>query len=126
MQPRPTAAEILAAIVPVLENEAVPALSGPVQHHARVAANLAAIVERELLLATASDERERQALVALLPDGASDPDDLVGVRRELADALRAGLADDREVDARVWTVLMDATRADLAICKPGHDAWEGE
>jgi hypothetical protein len=126
MQPRPTAAEILAAIVPVLENEAVPALSGPVQHHARVAANLAAIVERELLLATASDERERQALVALLPDGASDPHDLVGVRRELADALRAGLADDREVDARVWTVLMDATRADLAICKPGHDAWEGE
>ena len=126
MQPRPTAAEILAAIVPVLENEVVPALSGPVQHHARVAANLAAIVERELLLARASDERERQALLALLPGGASDPDDLVRVRRELADALRAGLADDPEVDARVWSVLMDATRADLAICKPGHDVWEGE
>lgn len=126
MQPRPTAAEILAAIVPVLENEVVPALSGPAQHHARVAANLAAIVERELQLASASDERERVALLALLPDGASDPDDLVTVRRELADALRAGLADDPETEQRVWAVLMDATRADLAICKPGHDRWEGE
>jgi hypothetical protein len=126
VQPRPTAAELLAAIVPVLDGEVVPALSGPVQHHARVAASLAGIVERELRLAAASDERERLALLTLLPDGASDPDDLVAVRRELADALRAGLADDPAVDARVWTVLMDATRADLAIGKPGHDAWEGE
>jgi hypothetical protein len=126
MQPRPTAAEILAAIVPVLENEVVPALTGPAQHHARVAANLAAIVERELALAAASDEAERVALLALLPDGASDPDDLVTVRRELAGALRAGLADDPATEARVWAVLMDATRADLAVCKPGHDRWEGE
>jgi hypothetical protein len=126
MQPRPTAAEILAAIVPVLENEVVPALSGPAQHHARVAANLAGIVERELLLAEASNERERQALLGLLPDGTSDPDDLVSVRRQLATALRNGLADDPEVEEKVWAVLMDATRADLAICKPGHDAWEGE
>jgi hypothetical protein len=126
MQPRPTAAEILAAIVPVLENEVVPALSGPAQHHARVAASLAAIVERELQLAAASNAEELERLASLLPGDASDPTDLRAVRQELATALRAGLADDPATDARVWAVLMDATRADLAVCKPGHDRWEGE
>jgi hypothetical protein len=125
MQPRPTAAEILAAIVPVLENEVVPALSGPAQHHARVAASLAAIVERELQLAAASDAAELENLASLLPGDAPDPTDLRSVRQALATALRAGLADDPATDARVWPVLMDATRADLAVCKPGHDRWEG-
>jgi hypothetical protein len=104
----------------------VPALSGPAQHHARVAASLSGIVLRELELAATSDAEELALLGALLPDGASDPADLRAVRQELADALRAGLADDAETDARVWAALLATTRADLAIGKPGHDSWEGE
>ena len=47
MQHSPTAAELLATVVEVLSDEVVPILDGPVQHHARVAANIVAIVERE-------------------------------------------------------------------------------
>ena len=62
MQPRPTAAELLACVTEVLEQEIVPALDGPAQHHARVAASLVAIVERELRLGDGAADREREAL----------------------------------------------------------------
>jgi hypothetical protein len=49
-------------VAEVLEQEIVPALDGPAQHHARVAASLVAIVERELRLRDAAADREREAL----------------------------------------------------------------
>lgn len=107
----------------VLEREVVPALSGPVQHHARVAASLAAIVERELRLGPANAERERAVLDELLGPGDGD---LRSRRAELAAALRAGMADDPAVARRVWDGLMAVCRDDLAIAKPSHDAWEGD
>lgn len=122
MQPRPTAAELLAAVVPVLEQEVVSALTGPAQHHARVAASLVAIVERELRLAEAAADREHAALQDLL--GRDEPD-LRALRALLTQALRSGMADDDATAARVWPVLMALTRDDLAIAKPGHDTWEG-
>ena len=71
MQPRPTAAELLAIVAEVLDRDIVPALDGPVQHHARVAASLVAIVERELRLAPDAADAELAASLALLPDGAA-------------------------------------------------------
>lgn len=126
MQPRPTAAEILAVVGEVLERDVVPALAGPVQHQARVAASLVAIVERELLLAADQAVRERDALQELLADPVADPGDLRAVRAAVAAALRDGLADDPAQEAAVWQVLLDTVRADLAIAKPGHDDWEGD
>jgi Domain of unknown function (DUF6285) len=123
MQQPPTAADLLATVAAVLDGEIVPALAGPAQHHARVAASLVAIVERELRLGADAADRERAALVALLGD---DTSDLMSLRRELAVRLRGGLADDRDVDRRVWTLLMDVVRDDLAIAKPGHDTWDGD
>jgi hypothetical protein len=70
MQPRPRADELLATVAEVLERDIVPALSGPAQHHARVAASLVGIVERELRLGQAAAERELEALHALLGDEA--------------------------------------------------------
>ncbi|MGD9704306.1 MAG: DUF6285 domain-containing protein [Acidimicrobiia bacterium] len=123
MQPRPTAAELLACVTEVLEREIVPALDGPAQHHARVAASLVAIVERELRLAAAGAERERAAIAPLV-DG--EHTDLVELRAALVAALRAGAADDDERSAEVWAALMQVARDDLAISKPGHDDWTGD
>jgi hypothetical protein len=125
MQPRPTAAELLAVVAEVLERDIVPALDGPVQHHARVAASLVAIVERELRLAPAAAAHELSAATEALPDDQA-PADLGEARAELAAALRAGMADDPSVASDVWQMLMAVARDDLAISKPGHDSWEGE
>lgn len=124
MQPPPTAADLLAVVGEVLADEIVPALRGPAQHHARVAASLVGIVERELRLGPSADEAERRALTELLD--ADDTDDLAALRADIAARLRSGLADDPATAASVWQVLMDSVRADLQICKPGHDSWEGD
>lgn len=124
MQPPPTAADLLAIVGEVLADEIVPALHGPAQHHARVAASLVGIVERELRLGPTADETERRALVELLDTG--DTGDLGELRAEIAARLRTGLADDPNTATTVWQLLMDSVRADLQICKPGHDSWEGD
>ncbi|HEX4981397.1 MAG TPA: DUF6285 domain-containing protein [Ilumatobacteraceae bacterium] len=130
MQQPPTAAELLATVVEVLSDEVVPVLTGPVQHNARVAANLVAIVERELRLGGDAAKRERAAIAALL-DVDVDVDsngtgDLATLRARLAAELRGGMADDDTTNERVWHTLMSVVRDDLAIAKPGHDAWDGD
>jgi Domain of unknown function (DUF6285) len=125
VQQPPTAAELLSTVVEVLTDDVVPALTGPVQHHARVAANLVAIVERELRLGGDAATRERAAIAALLDsdDGTSD---VATLRARLAAALRSGMADDETIDENVWRTLMAVVRDDLSIAKPGHDAWDGD
>jgi len=123
VQPRPTAAELLAAVAEVLEQEVVPATTGPVQHRARVAASLVGIVERELRLAAAADRREAKVVAELVPGTSGD---LLGDRTLLAQALRGGLADDEADHARIWPALVELVRADLAVVKPGHDGWTGD
>jgi hypothetical protein len=123
MQPRPTAAELLACVAEVLEQEIVPALEGPAQHHARVAASLVAIVERELRLRDGAAARERDALA---PFVTGEHDDLASVRSALVAALRSGALDDDDRSAAVWSALMRVAHDDLAISKPGHDDWSGD
>ena len=48
MNDRPSSVELLRAVERFLENDAVPSLSGPRRYHARVAANVVAIVAREI------------------------------------------------------------------------------
>src|SRR5512134_2976023 len=101
MQPRPTAAELLACVAEVLEHEIVPALDGPAQHHARVAASLVAIVERELRLRDAAADREREALAPFVvgehahdhPHDHNDAD-RVSLRAAPGAASRSGALDD--------------------------------
>ena len=135
MQPPPNAADLLAVVGEVLTDEIVPALRGPSQHHARVAASLVGIVERELRLGPEADEAERTALLGVLGRGAAVSDatgdddghtDLAELRAEIVNRLRAGMADDPTVAIDVWQALMDSVRADLRICKPGHDDWDGD
>ena len=110
MQDRPTAAELLSEVAGFLE-ELVPTLSGPVQHQARVAANLTRIVEREVALAPAADERERVALQQLLGHE--------GTVEELNAELSARLRNN-ELHREALPVLLDITRDKLAVNKPGH------
>ena len=133
MQQSPTAAELLATVVEVLSDEVVPVLTGPLQHHARVAANIVAIVERELRLGGDAAARERAAIAALLGVATSDhvasddgADDLEALRVRLAAELRRGMADDEATNADVWHTLMAVVRDDLTIAKPGHDSWDGD
>ena len=123
MQPRPTAHELLAIVAEVLERDLVPALTGPAQHHARVAASLVGIVERELRLGPAAADHETIVLRQLIGE---ESDDLLELRTRLAHDLRGGLADDPARAGEIWPALMEFVRADLSIVKPGHDSWEGE
>jgi len=126
VQPRPTAEEILRDVAALLDEVLVPALSGPAQHQARVAASLIGIVHREVQLASGNDAAERKVWIDLLGDDAPVEADLLTLRRAAADALRSGLADSPQTDAAGWPVLLRTTRADLAIVKPGHDSWDGD
>ena len=104
----PSAAELLEAVREFLESEVLPATEGRVRFHARVAANVVAMVARELALgpglAAAHDARLRALGVE------SDA--------ELAGAIRTGALDDRadEVRAAVRAAVADK----LAVANPGY------
>jgi hypothetical protein len=119
MQYVPTAANLLATMADLLDDELLPALPNSLQHKARVAANLCRILEREEELAEAAAGREHELLVRLLGhDG--DSETLSG---ELARRLRS--SSDQEFDRAAWDVIVAILRDDLTIAKPGHDGWEG-
>ena len=130
MQQPPSAADLLAVVVEVLSDEVVPALTGPVQHNARVAANVVAIVERELRLGGDAATRERASIATLLgiadDDGTNSDLDLATLRARLASELRSGMADGDTTNERSWRTLMAVARDDLSIAKPGYDAWDGD
>jgi hypothetical protein len=101
MQDRPTASELLAAVRAFLEQDVVPAFDGRRRFHALVAANVLAVVEREL----AGEERqllgEWRRLAALLGARGDEPvrlellrDGVRALDADLARRIRAGEADD--------------------------------
>ena len=101
MQDRPSVRELLDAVRAFLEEDVVPALAGPRQFHARVAANVLAIVGRELAGEEASLLAEWQRLAVVLGEDASAPparlEALRAAVRErtaaLAERIRRGDAD---------------------------------
>ena len=124
MQNEPDSADLLAIVAEVLTDEVVPKLTGAAQHHARVAANIVAIVEREIRVADDNDAHELARLRGVLGDEC--PGDLCDARAALVASLRAGLGDDPRRFEEIWTNLLDTVRRDLAVCKPGYDDWEAD
>ena len=121
MQFRPDATELLADIAALLEDKVIDAVSGPLQHQVRVAANLARIVEREVQLGGAAASAERSRLAPFV----ADDGDLVAMRARLCERLLSdGAIDDGERSA-IYDALVATLRTDLAITKPGYDAWSG-
>jgi hypothetical protein len=128
MQDRPDARELLEAVRAFLEEQVVPALEGTRQFHARVAANVLAIVGRELAGGDVALREEWRALAALLElPAAAPPADaaaLAAAVREL-NATLATRIQRGDADAGPWRrAVLDHLRrtadARLAIANPKY------
>ena len=123
MQDRPNTSELVAAVRGFLEADVVPALTGRRRFHALVAANVLAIVERELA-------REEERLVdewrrlARLLDVTSDPPQRLELVRELGeqltDRIRAGEADAGDFGERVRAHLRATVLEKLRVANPKY------
>jgi hypothetical protein len=111
---RPTAAELVAVVADFLDTNVRQATApdgrladaGQVHFHARVAANVLRIVERELLDTSASE-----VTAALAAFGYAD-------ETEFAAGIRAGAVDDRPDD--VLACLRTLVRHRLDVAHPGY------
>ena len=128
MQDRPTAAELLAVVGSLLEEELLLAVDGPLQYRTRVAANLVRIVERELLLGSAALLDERESLLALLTQASQDllpgplTEQVADLNQSLVNELSSQPLPARE--AAIWTTLMRISKRKLAIVRPGYDRYD--
>jgi hypothetical protein len=125
MQDRPSAAELLAAVRAFLETDVVPALGGRRLFHARVAANVLAIVERELAREEDRLLDEWSRLARLLDVSGDPPPRLELLRRgvrdldeALAERIRSGDADAGEFADRVRAHLRATVLDKLRVATP--------
>lgn len=117
-QPRPTAPELLEAVRAFLLDDILPELDGRKRFHARVAANVLEMVERELRDGPAADRAEHDRLAALLggggpADGAASAESTAEV---LAKLIRDGGVDIANPD--LVDHLRQTAAADVAITNP--------
>jgi len=105
---RPTASELVDAVGEWIRRCHIDRELEPNAFHARVAANMLAIVERELALGPVHEQAHRARLAQL---GVSDD-------AGLAAAIRSGVLEDRaeEVRALVWASVRDK----LAVANPKY------
>ena len=104
----PTATELVEAVREWVQGAIVEPDATPNRFHARVAANVLSMVERELELGPAQDRAHAERLARL---GVADD-------AELAAAIREGSMDDRLVEVRelVWSSVRDK----LAVANPRY------
>jgi aminoglycoside phosphotransferase (APT) family kinase protein len=105
---RPTAAELAEAVREWVQGDVAAGTEGRLRFHSRVAANVLAMLERELRLGPAHAVAHAGRLGRLgFPDDAA-----------LAAAIRAGELDDRwdETVGEVWAAAVDK----LAVARPGY------
>ena len=120
MQYRPDAPTLLAAVAHVLD-DVMADVPPAKQHKVRVAAHVTRLVERELRLGDEAADDELGALSELL---GFDVDDVESGTDRLARRLREFDVDDADFGA-AWRALVEVTRRDLEIAKPGHADWAG-
>jgi hypothetical protein len=111
---RPTVAELVEAVREFLERDVMTASDTRLAFHARVAANVLSVVERELDAGERQTVEQHRALVALL--GHDGP--LRELEAELASAIRSGSLDDRR--AEVVEHVRGTVRAKLEVANPKH------
>lgn len=104
----PDAAALVEAVREFLERDVLPATEGRVRFHTRVAANVLAMVEREIQLGHAQLQAHQAGLAAF---GLAD-------ERALADAIRSGDLDDRLDEVRAF--LESTVQAKLEVANPRH------
>ncbi|MSO36701.1 MAG: hypothetical protein EXQ69_00445 [Acidimicrobiia bacterium] len=111
---RPSAAELVIAVREYLEQDVMPSTEGRVAFHARVAANVLRMVERELTLAATQTAQESERLVQLLGHEGT----IRELTIELAKAIRAGDWDTRQAD--VHKCVRATVRAKLEVANPEY------
>lgn len=104
----PSAVELLDAVREFLESDVLPATEGRVRFHTRVAANVVAMVARELELGPDQTAAHAARLEALE----------VHNDAELAAAIRSGALDARADEVRA--VVRAAVADKLAVANPGY------
>jgi GNAT superfamily N-acetyltransferase len=104
----PTATALTEAVREFLERDVLPATEGRVRFHARVAINVLAMIERELVL---GPEQARVHASALARLGLSSD-------AELAAAIRSGALDHRLEE--VTTVVRETVEAKLEVANPRY------
>jgi hypothetical protein len=114
MREQPTAAELIDAVSEFITRDLAPTLSGRLAFHARVAANVLAIVRRELLQGPDADRSDAIRLTTLLGH-AGDPEALT---EELCQRIASGeiAPDDPALIEHLWASTLDT----LAIDQPGY------
>ncbi len=124
MQDRPTAVEILATIGEYLQDDVLPIVHGGLRYKTLVAANLLALLQRQLDLGDAPQQREIAELAALLDGPGREGADLAVLYGRLQSLL---LSDDpldatflREARDRLERGVLDK----LAVNKPGYDRYD--
>lgn len=113
--PRPNVRELTAAVAEWLREEARPALSGRHGYHARVAANVLDVVERELVLGPELQAAETERLRELL--------DRDGTREELNAQLCAAIANGTLTPENAPALvehLWATTAGNLAVDQPDY------
>lgn len=121
MQYRPDAATLLDAVADVLD-EVLGDVPAAAQHRVRVAEHLVRLVAREVHLGADAAGDERRLLEGLLDEPIAGLDD---ANTRLAMRLREVELDHDAFDRSAWDVLVEVTRRDLDIAKPGHTDWTG-
>jgi len=127
MQDRPTYDELLGAVQHFLESDVVPALDGPKKFHARVAANVLAIVRREVASEDGLLHAEWNRLNAVLGTAEQAPNDRDEMRHrlrqrtvELCERIRAGEADDGPWRSAVHSHVRQTVVDKLAVANPKY------
>ena len=105
---RPTAEELLQAVREFLTEQVMPATEGSVSFHARVASNVIAMVERELVLGSQQDQERLDEFRSLG----------VGTEREFASAIRDGKFEESP-DSLVST-LAQGVLSSLIVARPTY------
>ncbi len=125
MNDRPTATELLRAVERFLERDVVPNVDGPRRFHARVAANVVAIVAREIETEEVQLGGEWERLSELLgerrlrPDRREELRDQIRVRtQELVRRIRAGEADGGPWREAVVSHLRRTVADKLEVARP--------
>ena len=125
MQDRPDAHELLEALAGWLAGELAPRVARDERFGVRVAANVAAIVAREIEPGAPGEgaERERmERLLALAGESAGGGEDARALQRRAARSIRAGRVDERWIEA--LGLVRESVREKLAVARPGYDAFE--
>jgi hypothetical protein len=117
MQDRPTADELLDSVAEYLFGELRPEVPREQRFKVLVAANVCAVVAREIRAGDAPDREDLELFNELLGEKTSD---VHAAAAELSRRLRAGELDDRLDE--LFPRLEEHVRRKLEIARPGYDS----